>query len=81
MVAEAEVMHQQPAPVLEAQYRPCVSKGVGMSAVAVPEVEVAVELPRMVSSAAKTPAFLCSYANPETVTSPRDLGILSTDQL
>ncbi|KAI5022523.1 hypothetical protein ZWY2020_059253, partial [Hordeum vulgare] len=49
MVAEAEVMHQQPAPVLEVQYRRCVAKGAGMSAVAVPEVEVevAVELPRM----------------------------------
>ncbi|KAM0902890.1 hypothetical protein ACQ4PT_019018 [Festuca glaucescens] len=51
MVAEAEVMHQQPAPVLEVQYSRCVTKGVGMSAVAVPDVavgiEVAIELPRV----------------------------------
>ena len=55
MVAEAEVMHQQPAPVLEVQYHRCVAKGAEMSAVAVPEValevEVAVEVPRMVSCA------------------------------
>jgi hypothetical protein len=61
MVAEAEVMHQQPAPVLEVQYSRCVAKGVGMAAVAVPEVgvevEVAVELPRMVSCAAQAPVF------------------------
>jgi hypothetical protein len=67
MVAEAEVMHQQPAPVLEVQYSRCVTKGVGMSAVAVPEVavgiEVAVELPSVVSCAAQAPVFLCSYAN------------------
>jgi len=62
MVAEAEVMHQAPVPVLEVQYHRCVTKGVdevvGMSAaaaaVATPtevevEVEVAVEVPRMVS--------------------------------
>ena len=64
MVAEAEVMHQAPVPVLEVQYHRCVTtKGVddvvGMSAagVATPaevgvevEVEVAVEVPLMVSS-------------------------------
>jgi len=60
MVAEAEVMHQAPVPVLEVQYHRCVTKGVdevvGMSAAAVAtpaevevEVEVAVEVPRMVS--------------------------------
>jgi protein phosphatase PTC2/3 len=57
MVAEAEVMHQATVPVLEVQYHRCVAKGVeevvGMSA-AVPaevgaEVEVAVEVPQMVS--------------------------------
>ncbi|PAN17106.1 hypothetical protein PAHAL_3G107800 [Panicum hallii] len=60
MVAEAEVMHQAPVPVLEVQYHRCVTKGidevVGMSAAAVAtpaevevevEVEVAVEMPRM----------------------------------
>ena len=60
MVAEAEVMHQAPVPVLEVQYHRCVTKGVdevvGMSAAAAAtpaevevEVEVAVEVPRMVS--------------------------------
>jgi len=63
MVAEAEVMHQAPVPVLEVQYHRCVIKGVdevvGMSAAAAAaaatpaevevEVEVAVEVPRMVS--------------------------------
>jgi hypothetical protein len=49
--------------VLEVQYSRCVAKGVGMAAVAVPEVgvgvevEVAVELPRMVSCAAQAPVF------------------------
>jgi len=60
MVAEAEVMHQAPVPVLEVQYHRCVTKGVdevvGMSAAAAAaatptevevEVEVAVEVPRM----------------------------------
>lgn len=71
MVAEAEVMHQAPVPVLEVQYhRRATTKGVddvvGMSAPAPEvgvgvevevEVEVAVEVPRMVSSS-KAQAFL-----------------------
>lgn len=67
MVAEAEVMHQQPAQALEVQqYHRCVAKGVGMSAVAAPEVGVevevgvAVEVPLMVSSASEAPVPLCS---------------------
>lgn len=60
MVAEAEVMHQAPVPVLEVQYHRCVTKAVdevvGVSAaaaaVAAPaevEVEVTVEVASMVS--------------------------------